>query len=307
MRHDIHGVIVVDKPAGITSAGVVAEVKRLSGARKVGHAGTLDPLATGVLVCCINKATKLTTFFLQGRKKYAAVLHLGVETDTQDSTGAVIATCNDLVFSEGRVTEAVNAFVGCIEQIPPAYSALKYKGVPLYKLARSGLPVAKPPRRVCISSIEIKSIALPMVSFDVSCSAGTYVRTLCADIGKYLGCGGHLKSLRRVESSGFSIEDAAPLSELKKLARSEDLPKGLAERVVTMADALPGIPEIVAEGVIEKKILNGNPLRVDDVGYFKSKPEHRLVKAVDSNRNLLAVLCYHPASETYRYQCVFRP
>ncbi|MBW1845643.1 MAG: tRNA pseudouridine(55) synthase TruB [Deltaproteobacteria bacterium] len=212
MGHDINGLLVIDKHASITSARAVAIVKKLCGVRKVGHTGTLDPFATGVLICCMNKATKLATFLLRGNKKYFAVLHLGVETDTQDSTGTIISTSDRVEFSEEAIKDVFDKFIGTVEQFPPVYSALKHKGVPLHKLARSGKAVSKPPRRVHISSIEIKEIVLPLVQFEITCSAGTYVRTLCSDIGKHLGCGGHLKALRRTESSGFAIEDALTLS-----------------------------------------------------------------------------------------------
>ena len=191
--NEFSGIIVVDKPANITSARVVAVIKKRLGARKVGHTGTLDPFATGVLICCINKATKLARFFLQGWKKYTAVLHLGIETDTQDSTGSIISTSDRIDCSEKKIQSVIQQYEGTIEQFPPLYSALKYKGVALYKLARSGKPVQKPARRVFISYIKILEIRLPFIRFETFCSAGTYIRTLCADIGTSLGCGGHLK------------------------------------------------------------------------------------------------------------------
>ena len=147
----VSGILVVDKPAGLTSAKVVARVKKLLGARKVGHTGTLDPFATGVLICCINKATKLSRFFLKGWKKYTAVLHLGIETDTQDSTGSVISVVNAVALDERFIRTVFQQFEGTIEQVPPVYSALKHKGVPLYKLARNGKPVQKPARQVTIA------------------------------------------------------------------------------------------------------------------------------------------------------------
>ncbi len=201
----MHGIFVIDKPENISSAAVVARLKKILGVRKAGHAGTLDPFATGVLVCCVNQATKLARFFLHSNKKYTAVLKLGVETDTQDLTGTVISRCEDINFDEKKIKSVFEKFKGAIEQVPPVYSALKHEGVPLYKLARQGKPVQKPPRPVFISCLNIIEINLPEISFEVSCSGGTYIRTLCADIGAELGCGGHLKELRRTESSGFPL------------------------------------------------------------------------------------------------------
>ena len=212
---NLSGILVVDKPAGISSAKVVAIVKKALSAKKVGHAGTLDPFATGVLVCCINKATKLAQFFLQSKKKYIALVHLGVETDTQDLTGNITSESNKVHFSENKIRSVFKRFEGKIEQFPPVFSALKHKGVPLYKLARKGKPVQKPSRSVFISYIDILDINLPFVRFEVLCSSGTYVRTLCSNIGTSLGCGGHLKELRRTESSQFSIQDAVSVSELE--------------------------------------------------------------------------------------------
>ena len=169
-RKELNGVIVIDKPPGITSANVVARVKKLLKAKKAGHTGTLDPFATGVLVCCINRATKLSRFFLHGKKRYEAILQLGVETDTQDLTGNVINVCHNLEFSEKAIQSAFKRFEGKIEQLPPVYSALKHKGVPLYKLARSKKPVQKPARQVSIITLKILKIKLPFIRFEVLCS-----------------------------------------------------------------------------------------------------------------------------------------
>jgi len=306
MRPDINGLIIIDKHAGITSAKVVAIVKRLCGARKVGHAGTLDPFATGVLICCMNQATKLATFLLRGNKKYFAVLHLGIETDTQDSTGNIISTSDKIEFSKETIKEAFDTFKGSVEQFPPVYSALKHKGVPLHKLARKGKAVSKPSRMVNILCIEIKQIKLPLIHFEITCTAGTYVRTLCADIGKHLGCGGHLKELRRLESSGYGIEDSLTLAELESLKKSGNIEEYLADRIVGMADALPDIPEVIVDGFLEKKILNGNPITNKDLVPVETTNRKSLMKAVDSNRNLLSVLRYDKLFEKYTYCCVFQ-
>lgn len=301
MQCELSGIIVVDKPTNITSAKVVAHVKKILGAGKVGHAGTLDPFATGVLICCINKATKLARFFLSGKKKYEAVLHLGVETDTQDSTGTVISTSDDTQFSEETIRSVFKQFEGTVEQLPPVYSALKHKGVPLYKLARKGKPLQKPARRIYISYIKILEIKLPMIRFEVSCSAGTYIRTICSDIGKTLTCGGHLKELRRTKSSGFAIKNAISLSELEKLVLSGKLSEGM----INMANALQDMPEYIADNTLTKTIMHGKRISKKDLLSGQSESPKKFFKIVDTHNNLLAVLSYNKERNNYNYCCVF--
>jgi tRNA pseudouridine55 synthase len=301
MQHELSGILVVDKPADTTSAKVVAIVKQLLGADKAGHTGTLDPFATGVLACCVNRATKLARFFLHGNKKYEAVLQLGIETDTQDSTGIVTATCDQAEFSEPAIRSVFKQFEGTIEQLPPVYSALKHKGTPLYKLARKGKPVQKPKRRVFISNVEILEIDPPFVRFEVSCSAGTYIRTLCADIGTSLGCGGHLKKLRRLESSGFTIDQAAPLSELKKLALAGELPK----RIISMSNALQDMGEHIADKDLTNKIKHGNILTKSDITPAMTDASEGYIKILDTDKDLIAVLKHTSVSNRYNYCCVF--
>ena len=301
MQDELSGILVVDKPVGITSARVVARVKKLFRARKTGHAGTLDLFATGVLICCINRATKLARFFLHGNKKYEAVLHLGIATDTQDSTGIVTSKCDEVEFSEKTIRSVFKQFTGTVEQLPPIYSALKCKGVPLYKLARSGKPVQKPVRRVSILYIEILEINLPLIRFTVSCSAGTYIRTLCADIGTSLGCGGHLKELRRIESSGFTIAEAVTLSELEELALSEKL----FDQMISMSNALKDLPEHIADKVLVEKIMRGNIITKKEFKPAQTDIPEGFIKIVDKNNNLIAVLRHTKDSNKYGYCCVF--
>jgi len=300
MLPEISGIIVIDKPDGITSAKVVARVKKLLNARKAGHAGTLDPFATGVTVCCINQATKLAQFFLHSSKKYEAVLFLGTETDTQDLTGKVVSRCEiqPSAFSEEKIYSVFQQFKGEILQAPPVYSALKHKGVPLYRLARKGNPVQKPARTVFISSLDILHINLPEIHFEVSCSGGTYIRTLCADIGTALGCGGHLKKLRRTESSGFNIKDAVKLSELES---SPDLSGNLYDRIIPMADALHNMPVFIADNGLIKKIIYGQSITETD---FTTDMPDGFIKVIDISSNLLAVL--NKEGKSYNYCCVFQ-
>jgi tRNA pseudouridine55 synthase len=294
------GVIVVDKPVGMTSARVVAAVKKLFDAKKTGHAGTLDPLASGLLVCCINKATRLSGFFMKGRKTYEAVCRLGTTTDTQDAEGAVLKVKAVAGIDDKSLLKAFGRFTGTIDQTPPVYSALKHQGVPLYKLARAGKPVEKPPRQVHIFALELLNIAIPDVRFRVTCSAGTYVRTLCADIGAVLECGGHLTELRRLESGGFTLSDAWTLSELKAEAKAGSL----KNRLIGMADALKGMPTVVADESLSEKVCHGRPLNPLDL---VSSPavESGEFKIVDSDNRLLAVVSRDGSSETIPYCCVF--
>ncbi|MFZ0133149.1 MAG: tRNA pseudouridine(55) synthase TruB [Desulfobacterales bacterium] len=297
------GIIVLDKPAGMSSARAVAAVKRMVNARKVGHAGTLDPFATGVLVCCLNQATRLAQFFLHGPKKYHAVMHLGIETDTQDVTGRVVASSATAALDPERVVETVRQFEGAYWQQPPAYSALKLGGVPLYRYARAGHAVQKPPRRVEIGAIRIIDTELPFVRFEVDCSAGTYIRTLCADIGRRLGCGGHLRELRRLASGRFGISDAVTLPDLEVLTRENRL----AQRVVAMADALPEIPGIVANKSLTHTVKHGRVVRKCDVNVRGAEGPRDLVKILDAHGNLLAIIKGDDDHDTFGYVCVFSP
>jgi len=306
MINALNGIIIIDKPVNITSAKTVSRVKTLLTAKKAGHTGTLDPFASGVLICCINRGTRLASFFLHGNKKYEAVLHLGVETDTQDATGVITATCGieagkDEKYNEAEIQAAFKHFEGTIEQVPPVYSALKHNGVPLYKLARKGTPVQKPARQIHISAMNILDIKLPYVRFEVSCSAGTYIRTLCADIGKILGCGGHLKDLRRIESCGFTLSEATPLQELEKLALSGDL----SDKIICMSDALRELPAKVADKKLADKILHGKTIFDHDIPVKTAKAGEKIIKVVNKNNDLLAVLNRKKEDNTYNYCCVF--
>jgi tRNA pseudouridine55 synthase len=301
----LNGIIIIDKPGNISSARTVASVKKSINARKVGHAGTLDPFAEGVLVCCVNQATRLAGFLLHGKKKYVAVLKLGEETDTQDFTGTVISTGKPVDFSRETIQTVFKTFEGPIEQLPPVYSALKHRGVPLYKLARRGKPVQKPPRRVNIDKITILDIDLPFIRFEVSCSAGTYVRTLAADIGKALGCGGYLNALKRIESCGFTLDQAISLSDFQELAGSVELPK----QIINMTDALPDMPAYMADADLTKKIRHGKMIATRDlIGHNSDEntwnPDS-YIKIVDLAGDLIAILNHNKLRQRLDYCCVF--
>ena len=218
----ICGVVIVNKEEGLTSQAVVNRVKRIFGVSKAGHTGTLDPLATGVLPVLLERGVKASEFMLTSDKHYVATLLLGVRTDTEDVTGEVLSECGDIP-DEDKVLLAANSFVGSYMQTPPMYSALKVGGKKLCDLAREGKEIEREPREVYIHSLEVRKISEREYSLDVHCSKGTYIRTLCADIGEALGCGGTMKMLCRASASGFTLSDAHTLSELENMSEEERL------------------------------------------------------------------------------------
>ena len=221
---DPDGVLLVDKPAGATSSDVVVAVRRMFKLRKVGHGGTLDPQATGLLVLLVGRGTKLSAAAMSGDKTYEGTLRLGAATTTQDAEGEVVSRGDPSGVTRERLEAVIaSGFTGDIFQTPPMVSAIKVDGVPLYRKARRGEEVAREPRLVHIFSLRIDGFGIPDTRFTVRCSKGTYVRTLCHDIGEKLGCGGHLAALRRLRSGRFDVADAIPLEALRALPRA-DLP-----------------------------------------------------------------------------------
>jgi len=274
----MNGIIVVDKPSGKTSHDVVQEVKKTLGVKKAGHTGTLDPLATGILPVCINEATKLGPFFSLDTKEYRATMLLGVKTDTQDIEGNVNASDEPRV-SLNDIEHTLHGFIGKIEQIPPRYSAVKFRGKPLYKWAREGIPVDLQPRMVEIFSIDVEEVALPYVTYKVSCSKGTYVRSLCSDAGDILGCGACLAGLRRIRCGVFFEEDAVSLEEINP------------DRVISMVDALPELPVIDVDYPLAEKLGDGYQPVVEMFRFchipFVSVGD--MVKLIDERRRLVAI------------------
>ena len=246
------GIVVMDKPAGLTSHDVVSEVKRILGAKKAGHTGTLDPMATGVLPVCINEATKLAQFLSAEKKTYLATMLLGVQTDTQDTEGKVTQE-SDQVVPEEAIREALRSMVGKIKQVPPAYSALKHKGKPLYQYARAGEFPEISAREVEIFSLNVRDISLPYVTFDISCSKGTYIRTVCSDVGNALGCGATLSGLRRLQS-GFFTEDMAlsledvPVAVKKKELLAKMLPMAQSLRIFAAIEVSESLADKLRAG-----------------------------------------------------------
>lgn len=243
--------MVIDKPAGLTSHDVVSRVKKILGAKKAGHTGTLDPMATGVLPVCIGEATKLAQFLSLENKTYRATMLLGVRTDTQDIEGKVTQK-SDVAVTEDDIRRALAAMVGKIRQIPPAYSALKHKGKPLYKYARQGEFPEIAPRDVEIFNINIKDVSFPDVTFEISCSKGTYIRTLCADVGEVLGCGACLSGLRRLQS-GFFTEDAAVSMD----GDAGELQERFLCGMLALSECLPGLAAVSVDEVDAARLKAG--------------------------------------------------
>jgi len=264
----LHGVLIVNKPDGWTSHDVVQRVRTVLGIQKVGHAGTLDPHATGVLPVLIGKGTKIAQYLLDWDKEYAAVLQLGQKTDTQDAWGTVLeeASCESL--SEDNVRSVFLGFQGTIQQVPPMYSAVKVGGQPLYKKARKGQTVERQAKTVVIHELEIQRVAIPEVSFRVVCSKGTYVRTLCADIGDRLGVGGHLKWLQRRRVGPLHLDQAVNMESLTEGVEFSQL-DGAWWSVDRVLEQFPAV-EVTEDDA--RKVLHGNAISWNRVEWAGEKP-----------------------------------
>ena len=252
----INGILNVYKEKGYTSHDVVARLRGILHQKKIGQTGTLDPDAVGVLPVCLGRATKVCDLLTDKEKEYEAVLLLGRSTDTQDTTGAVL-TERQVDADEERVREAVASFVGVYEQIPPMYSALKVNGKKLCDLARAGIEVERKPRRVEIFSIQILEMALPRVTMRVHCSKGTYIRTLCHDIGEKLGCGGCMESLIRTRVAEFQVKDALTLDQVEALHKTGQLQK----QILPVDQIFYNLKKAVVPEKYEKLLYNGNRLQ----------------------------------------------
>lgn len=270
------GVIIVNKPAGMTSHDVVNRIRKIFKTKKVGHCGTLDPDATGVLVVAVNKATKLLQFLTADNKEYIATLSLGTATDTYDASGQVTATKEYVPISDKKILACLNSFVGEQEQIPPMHSAIKVKGKKLYEYARNNETVEIPKRVITIDYIELISIVDNLVKFKVGCSKGTYIRSLCFDIAKKLDYPGHMYSLIRSKSGDFSLSDSYSLEEIEN---------GEFE-ILSMEEALSNYPKLVVDD--ENIIYHGKKI--------KSKINHQ-VAIYNQNNKVLAI--YGPDGNGY--------
>lgn len=287
------GAIVVDKPAGCTSHDVVNRMRRIAQTRRIGHLGTLDPLATGVLPLLVNRATRLAQYFRRNDKRYDAVIRFGVRTDTFDRDGMVTATCSDFELNRDDLENALEAYRGTFRQTPPPVSAKKVKGVPAYKLARKNVPVELDPVEVTVYSLDLAEMTTDTARLKVHCIGGTYVRSIADDLGQRLGCGAIVDQLRRTASGDFTEDQARTLPDLERLAEDGRL----AEAFIPPARLLPDIPAEMVDTLTAGQIRQGRDFRVSP---FRSRRSERLVKAVTHDGELVAIgeailpNVYHP-------------
>lgn len=296
------GVIPINKPKGMTSHNVVAKLRRILGIKRIGHTGTLDPDVSGVLPICIGKATRLSEYIMELPKTYIGQLTLGVSTTTQDSSGEIIAQIEVKELTEEMIKGTISSFIGEIEQIPPMYSAVKMNGKKLYEIARQGKEVERKPRTVTIHQLEIISIDLdranPTIDFIVTCSKGTYVRTLCVDIGANLGYPAHMSSLVRTKSGNFSIEESYTLEEVEQKVGSNNI----ENIIVPMRATLPQFEELViTDDQIIDNIFNGQVIHLDTLNKYIG-----IIKIVDNSGNLIALYQKREVNDTAKPIKVFK-
>ena len=298
----LNGMINVYKEKGYTSHDVVNRLRRVLGQKKIGHTGTLDPQAEGVLPVCLGSGTKLCDLFVHSGKEYRAVLLLGVITDTQDTTGTVLQT-QDVPEDEEAVRRAVMSFAGTYEQVPPMYSAVKINGRKLYEFARKGIEVERKSRQVTIDSIDITDISLPRLTITVSCSKGTYIRTLCEDIGRKIGCGGCLESLVRTRTGTFSIDSALRIDAIE-----QHVIDGTIGQFIIPVDAM--FPDAARASVAPSDDLylhNGNPFHKRDLHLEKDAEFTEYLRLYDSLGEFMGLYVWENRRQLYKPEKMFLP
>ena len=297
----IHGIINVRKEKGFTSHDVVAKLRGITKQKKIGHTGTLDPDAEGVLPVCFGKATKLCDMLTEKEKAYETVMILGKTTDTQDDSGRILEEKTTDYLTEEMVREVILSFVGEDDQIPPMYSALKINGKKLYELARSGIEVERKPRRIAIRKITIKETELPRVRFEVECSKGTYIRTLCHDIGQKLGCGACMESLVRTKSGIFTLAESKTLSEIEQLQN-----EGKLSQILLPIDAMfPEISKAVIKKEEEKAVYNGNPLKAEQLRGKLLLQDEEKIRVYTEEGQFLALYRFRVKEKIYKVEKMF--
>ncbi len=285
----MHGFLIIDKPGGITSHDIVRRIRRKLRLKRVGHGGTLDPMATGLVPVAVGDATRLLEYFSDSDKGYLATMRLGETTDSQDADGKIIQTGSWEGLRESEVEAAIRTMSGPIEQVPPMHSALKRNGTPLYKLARQGVDVERKARSIVIRSIRMTSCRLPEVSFDVVCSKGTYVRTLAHDVGLKLGCGAHLIALRRYVHGPYSLDQAITLDAFEALS-DQDAQKAL----IPLINVLPEFPLVRLNQDAVDRLMNGVPPQEPEVELTDGLQEGQAVRLTDGEK-LLGIAIYSPS------------
>lgn len=272
-------VIAINKDKGITSFDTVVRVKDVLKVKKGGHCGTLDPLATGVLLVCTGEATKITDLLSDMEKEYVAIAKLGEATDTFDSDGKMTKETKDFEISLSQIEQALRNFVGDVKQIPPMYSAIKFKGKPLYSFARKGIEIERKPRLVNIKKIEMMGFNFPFLKIKILCSKGTYIRSLCNDIGNTLGVGAHIVELTRTRIGSFLIEECVKTQDL-----AED-----HQAIISLDLALNHLPEIILNEEDFKKTLNGNPIKNNQQGIITDNNYNGLIRLKSPDGNLFGI------------------
>jgi tRNA pseudouridine55 synthase len=290
----LDGILALDKPAGITSHDVVQQLRRLSGQRRVGHVGTLDPLATGLLLICFGRSTRLVEYLMDRPKRYTATIRLGQTTDTYDAEGSITQERPVLV-SSAEIAAALASFRGTIQQYAPIYSAIKRDGTPLYKLAREGKEVERPLREVTFYDLTLDSWQNPFLIVDAHCSAGTYIRSLAHDLGEALGCGGHIAALRRTAIGDVTVAQAVPLAEL-------DAPQ-LAARLVPGHMAVAHLPRLTFPAEEAQQLLLGQRLSLNPEAPESALPQGSPVRAYGSEDTFLGILIVR--DETWQPHKIF--
>ena len=300
----IHGVLNVYKEKGYTSHDVVAKLRGIVKQKKIGHTGTLDPDAEGVLPVCFGKATKLCDMLTDKDKTYQAVMLLGQVTDTQDTSGKVLEERDTSNLTEKAVTEAIREFEGEYDQVPPMYSALKVNGKKLYELAREGKEVERKARKVQIHEIRILEMNLPEVRMEVSCSKGTYIRTLCHDIGQKLGCGACMKELLRTRVERFEMAESLRLDEIEALQKEGSL----AERIIAIDEMFPAYEQICLKPLAAAAVRNGNIFRKKDIiqkTALKEYTDGERVRVYDEEENFIAIYQYNEEQNLFKIVKMF--
>lgn len=268
-------IINLNKPQGITSQQAVTKVRRILSVKKAGHAGTLDPIATGILLICVNEATKIARFLTETDKEYIAVMKLGEKTDTLDSEGRISRKINNIAIDRNVINKALEKFKGAIKQTPPMYSAVKFSGQPLYKLARKGIEVERKPREINIYDLDVLSFNPPFLEIRVACSKGTYIRSLCDDIGEELGVGAHAISIKRTRIGDFSILDSVTFEEMVDGAKG----------IYSMDAALKNLSEVILEYPDFRKALDGVSIQ----SRATALPINSFIKLKGPDGNLFAI------------------
>jgi len=313
VKSSLNGILVIDKPKGLTSTETLEKVRKILRVKKAGHGGTLDPIATGVLPIFLNNATKLAEIFLEGDKVYEGEFQLGITTETYDITGEIVAKKDVPEIDINKIQEVANSFLGEIEQVPPPFSAAKYKGRPLYKYARNGIFIPKKPRKIKIAEFKILAKDNSKVHFYLHCSKGTYVRSLIHELGEKLRCGAVLTSLKRMKKSVFTIDKAISLENLKELVS-----KGIDQimpYIIPPEEALEFLPKIIVSEDLSQKIKDGRQIYISSfLSFIKFQklvvsPKEKWMKIINTKGKLVAIIenpLLNPSSTYIKYFRVFK-